>query len=59
MHQATGFLLAQLGLAADDARLIIQGHAFATGRSMMETASAIVDGELRFRRIDGRIEVES
>ena len=29
VHQATGMVLAQLGISADDARLVIQGHAFA------------------------------
>ena len=48
VHQATGMVLAQLNLNADDARLVIQGHAFATGRSMMEVSRAVVDGELDF-----------
>ena len=29
IHQATGIVLAQLDLSADDARLVIHGHAFA------------------------------
>jgi ANTAR domain-containing protein len=48
IHQATGMVLAQLNLNADDARLVIQGHAFATGRSMMDVSRAVVDGELDF-----------
>jgi hypothetical protein len=48
IHQATGMVLAQLDLNAEDARLVIQGHAFATGRSMMDVSRAVVDGELDF-----------
>jgi len=46
VHQATGMVMAQLGLSADDATLVIQGHAFAASRSVMETAQAIVEREL-------------
>lgn len=48
VHQATGMVLAQLGISADDARLVIQGHAFAASRSMMEVAQDILDGRLDF-----------
>lgn len=48
VHQATGMVLAQLDINADDARLVIQGHAFATGRSMMEVSRDIVAGALDF-----------
>jgi len=57
IHQATGIVLAQLDLRPDDALLIIQGHAFATNRSMMEVATEIVEGRLAFRSRSGRIEV--
>jgi hypothetical protein len=50
-------VLAQLRNAADDARLIIQGHAFATGRSMMEVAQDIVERRLGFSQQDGGTEV--
>jgi hypothetical protein len=54
VHQATGMVLAQLDLSPDDARLVIQGHAFATDRKMMEVAQDIIDGRLRFsNRNDG------
>ncbi|NUU07298.1 GAF and ANTAR domain-containing protein [Leifsonia sp. C5G2] len=46
VHQASGMVLAQLDISAEDARLVIQGHAFATGRSMMEVSRDIVDGVL-------------
>jgi hypothetical protein len=57
IHQATGVVLAQLGVSPDDALLMVQGHAFATSRSMMSVAEEIVEGTLVFRRINGRIEV--
>jgi hypothetical protein len=59
VHQATGVVLAQLDISHDDAQLMIQGHAFASGRSVMDVASDIVEGTVRFRRVDGRIEVGS
>jgi hypothetical protein len=48
VHQATGMVLAQLDISADDARLVIQGHAFSTGRSMMDVSRDVVDGVLDF-----------
>lgn len=48
VHQATGMVLAQLHVNADDARLVIQSHAFANERSMMEVARDIVDGRIDF-----------
>jgi hypothetical protein len=47
VHQATGMVLAQLGVAAADALLIIRGHAFARGRTVREVSADIVA-----RRID-------
>ena len=40
-------VLAQLGISAEDARLVIQAHAFANDRSMMEVARDVLE-----RRID-------
>lgn len=59
VHHATGFLLAQLELSPEDAQLVIQGQAFATGRPMMEVAEDIVSGRLVFAHREGRIEVDS
>jgi GAF domain-containing protein len=47
VHQATGMVLAQLGVSAPDALLIIRGYAFARGRSVREVSADIVA-----RRID-------
>jgi hypothetical protein len=48
--------LAQLDLPPDEARLVIQAHAFATGRSMQEIAEAIVSRRLNFSMRDTGIE---
>lgn len=48
IHQATGMVLSQLDIPIDDARLVIEGHAFASNRSMMEVATDIVEGTLNF-----------
>lgn len=47
VHQATGMILAQLGLSAADALLVIHGYAFSHGRSVREVAADIVA-----RRVD-------
>ena len=59
LHQATGMVLAQLGVSADDARLVIHGHAFAAARPVMEVAQDVLDGRLNFSRRDDGIEEEA
>lgn len=56
IHQATGVVLAQLDLSADDARLVIHGYAFAASRPMKEVAQDILDGRVNFSMADGGIE---
>lgn len=48
VHQATGMVLAQLGVPPDDALLVIRGHAFATGRPVRDVALDIIDRTLDF-----------
>jgi GAF domain-containing protein len=48
IHQATGMVLAQLDISAEDARLLIQGHAFARNSSMREIAEEILERRLDF-----------
>jgi GAF domain/ANTAR domain len=48
IHQATGFVVAQCGVSADDAYLLLQGHAFAEGESMEEIAGDVIAGRLVF-----------
>jgi hypothetical protein len=59
IHQATGMVLAQLRMSADDARLVIQGHAFSTSQSMMEVADDIVNRKLTFTNGSEGIEARS
>jgi hypothetical protein len=56
VHQATGFVIAQLGLTPEDAHLLIQGQALVQGRSMTDVARDIVDRRLTFTRDGDRIE---
>lgn len=56
IHQATGMVLAQLDLPPDEARLVIQAHAFATGRTMQEIAEDIVERRLTFSMSNTGIE---
>jgi hypothetical protein len=56
VHQATGFVIAQLELSPEDAQLLIQGQALVQGRSMSEVAQDIIDRRLVFTRNEGRIE---
>lgn len=56
IHQATGMVLAQLGVSAEDATLVIQGHAFATGVTMMSVAESVLDGRLDFSMTNAGIE---
>jgi hypothetical protein len=58
VHQATGYVIAQLGVSAEEAELLLQGHAFAAGLSMREVAQAILDGGQPFTRVDDTIEDE-
>ncbi|MET9506027.1 GAF and ANTAR domain-containing protein [Streptomyces sp. NPDC006622] len=43
IHQATGMIMAQLGVGADEALLILRARAFAHGRTSMEVARAVID----------------
>ncbi|RWZ52409.1 ANTAR domain-containing protein [Labedella phragmitis] len=56
IHQATGFVIAQLGVSADDASQLIRAHAFAKGQSMEEVAQQILDRTLTFTVSGARIE---
>jgi len=47
VHQATGMILAQLDISAADAALLLRAHAFASGRTVAEVASDVIE-----RRID-------
>jgi hypothetical protein len=51
IHQATGMVLAQLNVRAEDAYLILQARAFADGRPMREVADDVVQRVLRFSNV--------
>lgn len=48
VHQATGMVIAQLGVSAEDALLIIRAHAFATNRTVREVADDVTARRLDF-----------
>nr|WP_228494928.1 GAF and ANTAR domain-containing protein [Clavibacter sp. VKM Ac-2873] len=48
VHQATGMVVAQMGIRPADALLVLRGHAFATGRSLRDVAEDVVDRTLDF-----------
>jgi hypothetical protein len=49
IHQATGMVVAQLGLPPDDALAILRAHAYADNVSLVETARQALIHELDFR----------
>ena len=48
VHQATGMVLAQADVSAEDAELLLQGRAFAEGVSMTDIADAVLEGRVSF-----------
>jgi hypothetical protein len=48
IHQATGMVLAQLNVSADDAMLILRAHAYASGRSVRAIADDVLARRLDF-----------
>jgi hypothetical protein len=52
VHQATGMIVAQLGIGVDDALALLRAHAFAQETTMDDIATAVVDRRLVFGRSD-------
>jgi hypothetical protein len=48
VHQATGMIVAQLGVTAREAYVRMQAFAFAQGRMLSEVAHEVIDRRLRF-----------
>jgi hypothetical protein len=48
IHQATGMVIAQLNVSAEDAQLLIRANAFAEGRPMLDIATEIVERRVSF-----------
>jgi hypothetical protein len=51
IHQATGMVIVQAEVSAEDAELLIRGHAFALETTMREVADDILQGRLVFDAI--------
>jgi ANTAR domain len=56
IHQATGYVIAQVGVSAEDAELLIRARAFAEGRRMQDVADDILHGRRRFTAAGNVIE---
>ena len=54
VHQATGMVLAQLDVSAEDAGLILRAHAFSTGRPVRDVALEVIARKLDFAATDDR-----
>ncbi len=48
MHQAAGMIAAQLSIGVDDALVVLRGHSFAAGRSVLDVAADVVARRLVF-----------
>jgi hypothetical protein len=48
VHQASGMVLAQLGVSIDDAFLILRARAFSDGTSVAQVARDVVERRIRF-----------
>jgi hypothetical protein len=48
VHQATGMVLAQLDITADEAALLLRAHAFSSGRTVAEISNDVVQRRLDF-----------
>ncbi len=48
IHQATGMVLAQLNVSADDAALILRAHAYSSGRTLRMIAEDVLERRLDF-----------
>jgi GAF domain-containing protein len=51
VHQATGMIVAQLEISATEAFSLLRGHAFASGRTMEDVATDVVERLLDFRHL--------
>src|SRR3954470_17671649 len=54
INQATGMVVAQLGIRSPDALAVLRAHAYAQGLSLETVAQAVVARELDFKAIDER-----
>jgi len=59
VHQATGMVIAQLGVGADDALALLRAHAFAHGWPLTKVAHSVLEGHLDFAASDSDTDPES
>lgn len=59
VHQATGMVIAQLHIGADDALALLRAHAFAHGWPLARVAQSVLDGHLDFAAPDADTDPES
>jgi hypothetical protein len=59
VHQATGMVIAQLGVGADDALALLRAHAFAHGWPLAQVAHSVLHGHLNFAAPDADTDPES
>jgi hypothetical protein len=59
VHQATGMVIAQLHIGADDALALLRAHAFAHGWPLERVAHSVLDGHLDFAASDADTDPES
>ncbi|MCB7135839.1 GAF and ANTAR domain-containing protein [Cellulosimicrobium marinum] len=52
VHQATGMVVAQLGVSPDDALALLRAHAFADSTTLAELATSVVERRYDFSRAD-------
>ncbi len=49
IHQATGMIVAQVGVRTEDAMALLRGHAFARNTTLLDVARDIVERRVNFR----------
>ena len=49
IHQATGMIVAQVGVRTEDAMALLRGHAFARNTTLVDVARDIVERRINFR----------
>jgi len=49
IHQATGMIVAQVGVRTEDAMALLRGHAFARNTSLLDVARDIIERRVNFR----------
>src|SRR4051812_48051968 len=58
VHQATGMVIAQLKIGADDALALLRAHAFAHGWPLARVARSVLEGHLDFAASDAETDPE-